>query len=660
MNKLANEKSPYLRHAAEQKIAWYPWSDEAFARARQEDKPVFLSSGAVWCHWCHVMARESFEDPETADLLNTYYICIKIDRDERPDIDRRYQQAVAAMGYGGGWPLSVFLTPERKPFFGGTYFPPADIQGRPGFKKVLAKVAEYYSAHRTEVASYGEKLMDILKPQHDREDKITGLMADAAVEEILSAYDDRNGGFGFSPKFPMPGALSLLTNRFFLTRKEAYGDSVRKTLTAMAKGGIHDQIGGGFHRYSVDEAWIVPHFEKMADDNAWHLRNYTDAYALFGDEYFRQVAEGIIRFLRDVLSDPDGGFYASQDADAGPEDEGGYFTWTEDEFRQTLHDDEYEILSLHLMDERGAMHHDRSRKVLFVASDMQEIIRRTGKDAKTIQSVIRTGKGKLLAAREKRETPFVDSTFYTSLNGMLVTSCLKASRVLDDADIREFALLSLRRILKAHWAGGELFHTEGVKAVLDDYIYLTEALIAAYEVSGEPSYLNLADTCMDTCIGKFWDTENGGFFDTETEVIGVRLKSVEDIPHPSANGVGILLLLKLYSMTGKVLYRAHAETAVKVFSSAAQAAPLHAAYYFCALEAFFLMMKLTIQAAPDSQLARTAFASFIPYLSVVYEDEKGIVIPCIDTVCYEPIRDPDVLKKFLREAYALREPLFSL
>lgn len=652
MNKLANEKSPYLRHAATQKIDWYPWSDEAFDRAKQEDKPVFLSSGASWCHWCHVMAQESFEDPEVADLLNKQYICIKIDRDERPDIDRRYQQAVAMMGHGGGWPLSVFLSPDRMPFFGGTYFPPADMQGRPGFKNILKKIAEYYSANRTEVLTYSRKLLDLLKPQYPGRGEINRLLTDESVSGILSAFDIRNGGFGLSPKFPMPGALTLLINRFFLAKKESDGNAVKKTLEAMADGGIHDQIGGGFHRYSVDEAWMIPHFEKMADDNAWHLRNYTDAYAVFGDEYFREVAEGIVKFLRNVLSDPKGGFYASQDADVGPEDEGGYFTWTEEDFRRTLSDEEYDILSLHLLDERGAMHQDQSRKVLSVSTPLQEIIQRTGKDLQAIQSVIRSGKEKLLAARKKRTTPFVDRTVYTSLNGMLVTSCLKASRILGDADIREFALTSLNRIIQMHAAGGELFHTEGVKAVLDDYIYLTEALIAAYEVSGDPSYLYRADECMNACIGKFWDEGEGGFFDTETEVVGLRLKSIEDIPHPSANAVGILLLLQLHSMTGKVRYRVHAETAFKVFSSTAKDSPLHAAYYFCALEAFFMMMKLTIQAKPDSPLANTALASFIPYLSLVYEDDKGFVIPCIDTVCYEPIAGPEELKKFLREVYS--------
>jgi uncharacterized protein len=654
MNKLADEKSPYLRHAAHQKIHWYPWSDEAFDKARKEDKPVFLSSGAVWCHWCHVMAEESFKDPETADLLNKLYVCIKIDRDERPDIDRRYQQALAAMGYRGGWPLSIFLTPDRKPFFGGTYFPPEQKLGSPGFKKVLKTIAEYYRANRNEVSVYTQKLLDSLKPNYSEGGDISKRFIEDAVNDILSALDPRNGGFGHSPKFSMPGALTLLMNRFFLTKKESIGYAVQKTLESMARGGIHDQIGGGFHRYSVDEAWIVPHFEKMADDNAWHLRNYTDAYAVFGDPYCRKVAAGIIQFLRDVLSDPVGGFYASQDADVSPDDEGGYFTWTEKDFKRTLNSEEYEVLSLHLLNERGSVHQDSTKKVLFVSMDVQKIIERTGMEMQAIQSFIHSGKQKLLAARIKRKPPFIDKTFYTSLNGMLITSCLKASRILGDIPLRDFALKSLERILQLHFKGGELFHTEGVRAVFDDFIYLTEALIAAYEVSGDSLYLQQAEECMAICIRNFWDEEGGGFFDTETEVIGLRLKNIEDIPHPSANAAGIILLLQFYSMTGKQHYQMHAETALKVFSSTARDSALHAGYYFCALDAFFSMLKLTIQVKPGSTLTSTALAAFIPYLSIVYEDDKGFVIPCTDTVCYKPIADPEELRKFLWENYSGR------
>lgn len=363
MNRLSGEKSAYLRHAAHQKIDWHPWSDEVFEKARRENKPVFLSTGAVWCHWCHVMAKECFEDEEVTRLLNEHFLNIKLDRDERPEIDRRYQKAVIAMGSPGGWPLSVFLTPDRKPFFGGTYFPPDDLYGRPGFKRVLRSVVEFYHTNGIRVYEYSDRVMDFLKTAPMPSGEIGGSLLDQAVRDILSEYDPQNGGFGKMPKFPMPGAMEFLMRRYFFTGNESVGLVVRKTLEAMAKGGFHDQLGGGFHRYSVDEGWIVPHFEKMADDNSWLLRNYVDAYALFGDRYFRDVAKGVTGFFRDVLSDPEGGFYASQDADVTPDDEGGYFTWREKDFRKVLNDDEYRALSLHLLHERGAMHHDPSKKV---------------------------------------------------------------------------------------------------------------------------------------------------------------------------------------------------------------------------------------------------------------------------------------------------------
>ena len=308
------------------------------------------------------------------------------------------------------------------------------------------------------------------------------------------------------------------------------GLTVKKTLESMAKGGICDQIGGGFHRYSVDAKWIVPHFEKMADDNAWILRNYVDGYSLFGDILFRDTALGIIRFIGDVLSDPEGGFYTSQDADVVPEDEGGYFTWTERDFRRVLDAEEYKILSDHLLSDAGTMHHDESRKVLFVSMDVNEIAKETGLAEKEVSVKIESGKKKLLAERNRRTVPFIDTTLYTSLNGMLISAYLKAFRALGDRKIRDFALRSLERIMRDHFVHDELFHTEGVEAVLDDYVYLSDAVIAAYEVTGSYSYLERAQRLMELCLGKFADKEQGGFFDTEDEIIGMRLKSVEDIP----------------------------------------------------------------------------------------------------------------------------------
>ena len=345
MNRLAQEKSAYLRHAADQKIDWYPWSEEAFEKAQKEDKPVFLSSGAIWCHWCHVMAKESFEDDEVAELLNDRYVAIKLDRDERPDVDRRYQQAVTAMGVNGGWPLSVFLTPEKIPFYGGTYFPVTDSFGKPGFKTLLKAMSEFYKTRKDEVYENSRKFHDFLKQQSPKKGKVSEVLVGEAIKSIMRGFDKTHGGFGSSPKFPMSGAIEFLLNRYFFTKDQTIEYALKKTLIAMASGGFYDQLGGGFHRYSTDEAWTVPHFEKMTEDNAWLLRNYADAYSLFGDEFFKKVAENIIFFTRSELSRPDGGFYASMDADVTPDDEGGYFTWTDDEVRSTLTADEYAVFS---------------------------------------------------------------------------------------------------------------------------------------------------------------------------------------------------------------------------------------------------------------------------------------------------------------------------
>jgi uncharacterized protein YyaL (SSP411 family) len=655
MNRLSKEKSPYLRHSAHQKIDWYPWSDEAFKKAKKEDKPVFLSTGGVWCHWCHVMAKECFENEEVVKLLNENFINVKLDRDERPDIDRRYQQAVAAMGFAGGWPLSVFLTPDRRPFFGGTYFPPEDALNRPGFKKVLQAVVDFYKSKRKEIISYSEKLIDALKPGPSRHGEIKESIVEGVASTILSSVDPQNGGFGSAPKFPMSGTIEFLIKRHFFTKKESVGYAVKKSLEAMAKGGFHDQIGGGFHRYSTDEAWIVPHFEKMADDNAWLLRNYLDAYVFFKDAYFREIAEGIIFFLKDVLSDPKGGFYTSQDADVTPDDEGGYFTWRDEDFKRIFNDEEYKVLSLHLLHARGTMHHDRSKKVLFVAIEAKEIADMLKIDIERVQETIVAGKNKLIKERDKRESPFVDKTSYSSINGMLMTAYLKAYRVLKNRYLKDFALNSLERIMKNHFIKNELFHTEGVEALLDDYIYLIEALISAYEVTGDSSHLNSVEKLMDLCIEKFWDNNEGGFFDTNEEIIGLRLKAIEDIPHPSANSLSIILLMKLSHMTGKTTYQEYAEKALRTFSARAQELGIHSSYYFCAMDAYFNMLKLTVEASKESELTDSALSFLFPYMSIVYKEDKGRIIPCFKNVCYEPIDRADTLRDFLTKRYENQE-----
>lgn len=652
MSRLSKERSPYLSHAASQKIDWYPWSEQAFDEAKKQNKPVFLSSGAVWCHWCHVMAKECFENEEIAGMLNENFISIKLDRDERPDIDKRYQRTVAAMGQGSGWPLSVFLTPQKKPFFGGTYFPPEDHVGRPGFKTVLKSVVEFYRSRGEEVSQYGERLLESLRSKPSMQGEISVSLLDEAEKTMMDHFDGLNGGFGSAPKFPMPGALEFMMLRYFLSRDEVLGGAIRKTFERMAKGGLQDQLGGGFHRYSVDDSWTVPHFEKMADDNAWLLRNYIFGYSLFGDPYFRSVAEGTIGFVREVLSNPDGGFYASQDADVTVDDEGGYFIWGEEEFKRTLNDEEFRVLSLHLLHERAASHHDLTKRVLLAAMEPEDIAKKTGIEPGRVKKLISEGKGKLLRERDLRPRPFVDKTFYTSLNGMMISSFILAYRCFGDRAVKEFALKSLSLLLDKYCVGDGLLHTDGVSAVLDDYVYTVEALLSAYEVTGDDFYFGRAVRIMESCLDGFWDAVSGGFFDTREEVLGVRLKSFEDIPHPSPNTLAVVQLLKLHHVTGKESYFDLAEKALGAFSREAREIGVHAGYYFCGLYSYYHMFKLTIEASPLSELARTALSSFLPHKGLVYGEDKSLVIPCLPSgVCLEPVSSVNNLREFLAHPY---------
>ncbi len=651
MKRLSKEKSAYLKHAADQEIDWYPWSEEAFEKAGREDKPIFLSSGAVWCHWCHVMAKESFYDNETGAFLNEHFVNIKLDRDERPDIDKRYQMAVSAMGSGAGWPLSVFLTPDKKPFYGGTYFPPVDGFGRPGFKKVLKAVTELYRSKKDEISEYTGNLIDALKPAPLASGEINEQQLDKAIQDILPECDPQNGGFGSAPKFPMSGTMEFLITRYFNTRDESIGSEIKKTLESMAGGGYYDQLGGGFHRYSTDKSWIVPHFEKLADDNAWLLRNYLNAYTVFGDELFKEVAEGVIGFIRDVLSDPEGGFYASQDADVTPDDEGGYFTWTDDEFRKALNDEEYRMLSLHLQHEAGSMHHDTSKKVLFSVMGAKEVAEVTGNDITKVIKVINLGKEKLLNERNKREVPFIDKSMYTSINGMLISVFLQGYRTLHDTALKDFALKSLERVMKTSFINGRLFHGVGTPAMLDDYVYIIDALVAAYEVTAGTAYIDRAGELMDICIKKLWDKEEGGFFDTDEHLLGINMKEIDDNPRPSANSLAIRLFQKLHSITGKDVYHEFADKSLKAFNTKAAEISLHAGYYFSALDAYFNRMKISLNTTPESGLANTALALFSPFTDIVYGEDKGHAVPCLKGVCHEPISDPNELKVYFNQNF---------
>jgi uncharacterized protein YyaL (SSP411 family) len=389
----------------------------------------------------------------------------------------------------------------------------------------------------------------------------------------------------------------------------------------------------------------------MAEDNASLLEVYVSACAVFEDPGFREVAEGIIGFVRKELSDPLGGFYASQDADVTPDDEGGYFTWNDEEIRAVLSDEEYRVALLRFTGEKGAMPHDEARKVLYIARETEEISETTGLNTGKVTELVRSARRKMLEAREERTRPFVDRTMYTSLNGMFASAYLSAFRIMKDEYLRRFALSSLERVLKENLEEGVLYHCPGVRAVLDDYIFLADAMLGAYEVTADSVWLSRTDDMMELCLHRLWDGESGGFFDSEDAVLGIRLRTLDDVGHPSANSRGIMLLLKLYFITKKDRYYELAETALKAFSGRAIELGLHAASYFCALEAYYRMVLLTVEALPQSELAEAALSFFVPYKAVLYAPSRdgGTVTPCISGVCLEPVSDAGDLINFLKK-----------
>ena len=388
LNSLSKASSAYLRSAMHQPIQWNEWGEEAFATAKRENKPILLDIGAVWCHWCHVMDRESYDDPEVARIVNERFVAVKVDRDERPDIDSRYQVAVSAISGQGGWPLTAFLTPDGKPFYGGTYFPPDDNYGRPSFKRVLQSIADAYHQKNAEVVDQAQ-MVEIAISRAESfaggSGEFSPKVIDEIVESALKMFDPQNGGFGSAPKFPHPAVLDLLIDQYARSGNEKLRDVFVSTLEKMARGGVYDQLAGGFHRYSVDEHWIVPHFEKMCYDNSELLKNYVHAYQVTGSEFFAAVARDIVRWMDEWLSDRErGGFYASQDADYSMDDDGDYFTWTRAEMQAVLTEEEAAVAGLHYdVNEVGEMHHNPEKNVLYVRASLEEIGKRLKSDRGT-------------------------------------------------------------------------------------------------------------------------------------------------------------------------------------------------------------------------------------------------------------------------------------
>jgi uncharacterized protein YyaL (SSP411 family) len=658
LNSLSRASSAYLRSAMHQPIQWHEWGPEAFAAARRDNKPMLLDIGAVWCHWCHVMDRESYDDAEIAAIVNQHFIAVKVDRDERPDIDSRYQAAVQAVSGQGGWPLTAFLTPDGKPFYGGTYFPPQDGYGRPSFRRVLLSIANAYAEKHGEVMDQAKMVESAIAQSESfagKDGRISGGLIAAIQTSAFRMFDPQHGGFGQAPKFPHPSALDLLIERYARgtaaaggtelppyrnerdrmghpprtdpprTGDDELGNLITTTLEHMANGGVYDQLAGGFHRYSVDERWVVPHFEKMCYDNSELLKNYVHGYQATGLGFFADVARDIIRWVDEWLSDRDrGGFYASQDADINMDDDGDYFTWTLEEARAALTQDEAEVAALHYdINEVGEMHHNPAKNVLYVRASVEEIAQRMKLKAEAVSELLASGKKKMYAARLRRPTPYIDKTVYVGWNSLCVSAYLEAAKVLDLADARRFALRSLDRVLGQVWkvlahengnekksagessaptqAGvrtpsGQLLHVVAysdpaaalreVPGLLEDYSFTALACLDAYEATADLSYFKFAREITDAMISRFYDATSGGFFDSEPVaegqslgVLATRRKPLQDSPTPAGNPMAAIALTRMHHYTGDARYRDKAEQTLETFAGVVDQFGIFAATY---------------------------------------------------------------------------------
>jgi uncharacterized protein YyaL (SSP411 family) len=697
-NQLESAASSYLRSARHQPVRWHAWGEAAFQRANAEDKPILLDIGAVWCHWCHVMDRESYEDPEIAAIINKHFVAVKVDRDERPDVDARYQSAVSSISGQGGWPLTGFLTPDGRPYYGGTYFPRDDRYGRPGFGRVLLTMAQVWRERRDEALETAVSVMAAIEHNESfsgRRGDLTPAIVDKLAASALASFDPHNGGFGSQPKFPHPAALDLLLH-LALNRGNARAREVFSvTLEHMARGGVYDQLAGGFHRYSVDERWIVPHFEKMLYDNTELLRNYVHGWQSLGREDFRETAQEIVAWLDSTMTDRErGGFFASQDADVGLDDDGDYFTWTQEEARAVLEDAEFEFAAEYWdIGALGDMHHNPAKNVLHVEVTLEERAAKGGPSLESLRALREAARRKLLEARRLRPTPFIDRTLYTSWNAMAATAYFETARALSIDSCREFALRTVDRLLAEACDGAAklrhvIAYPEGkapatdAPATLDDFAFTVHACIDAWLACGEMKYYHAALKLADAMIAAFHDGA-GGFFDTpaqpESAALGAlraRRKPLQDSPTPAGNPTAAAALLRLETLSGRREYRDIAQDTLACFAGIAEHFGLYAGAYGLALERLLLdpVQVIVVGSGPGAeQLVAVAAKGFAVNKTVMRIDPTRIapgelpqaieetVLPapapagsgawalvCRGRTCLPPIADAEQLRHLLQ------------
>jgi hypothetical protein len=590
-NRLALEKSPYLLQHADNPVDWYPWGAEAFARAKAEDKPIFLSIGYSTCHWCHVMEHESFENEGIAELINRDFIPIKVDREERPDVDDVYMTAVQTMTGSGGWPLSLFLTPEGRPFHGGTYYPPDDRYGRPGFPALLAAISDAWKTRRTELETSAGRLVDHLDlaaraPTEGPEVGTAPL--EKAARALAAEFDPRHGGFGAAPKFPPAMRLEFLIRFWIRTGEPKAREMVETTLTKMAAGGLYDHVGGGFHRYSTDARWLVPHFEKMLYDNALIARAYVLAFRAFGNAEFARVARETLDYLLAEMTPPEGGFFAAQDADSAGE-EGTFYVWDRRSIEAALEAEAAPIVAARYgVTEAGNFEHGQT--VLSIVRTVPELAVRFGTSEERVEEILRESRRRMYEARSRREPPATDTKLLTDWSGLAISAFALAARVLGEPRYEDAARRAADRILSRCRVAGDLLHREkdgaaGIPGFASDYAFLVEAMLDLYEATFDPRYFRAALELANEMEERFADPSGGYFLAAEGhDHLIVRPRELFDGAMPSSNSVAAMNLLRLATFTGDAKHRSRAEAVFSAFAGYLDRAPSAFPRLLCALD----------------------------------------------------------------------------
>ena len=566
-NRLIHETSPYLRQHAHNPVDWYPWGQEALDKAKREDKPILLSIGYSACHWCHVMERESFENEAIAEVMNAHFVNIKVDREERPDLDTLYMNYVQMTTGSGGWPMTVFLTPDQIPFYGGTYFPPEDRSGRPGFGRLCLTLAEAYREKKEEIEARGPDIVQRLAAMNTlppAAGKVTAASLDLAFDQLAPRFDTTHGGFTGAPKFPGSMSLAFLLRHFSRAGRQEGRDFVTLSLQKMAGGGMYDQLGGGFHRYSVDERWLVPHFEKMLYDNALLSRLYLEAYQLDPQPLYARVVEEILDYVVREMLNSEGGFYSTQDADSEGH-EGKFFIWTPREIGEILGEEKGKVFCRYY--DVTAQGNFEGANILNVPRPLEQVARELSLSPGELSRILSEGRQRLFREREKRIKPHRDEKILTGWNGMMAVSFVEASVVLQRADYLEVARRNARFLLKHLCRKGRIFrtHKDGVsklRGYLDDYANFVEQLLALYQATGEREWLDEAVIYNDAMLEQFWNREQAAFFLTgkEHEKLVTPVRDVYDNATPAGSSVAVFNLLKLAILTGTMEYRSIAET----------------------------------------------------------------------------------------------------